>query len=162
MNLVGERILECRGLNTQKFCNESESVCVSHDGSVNVAGTVDREYEVPQWRMAEDELTCLSNVSLGEVNCFESNFELLESVWVVRIFVGLLERGLMRNARVYVAIRHSWEQLMMISSEGIYNVTALEMCAFFRHPRISSFQGAPKIFMKNFVLAAPTGDQTPM
>ena len=33
---------------------------------------------------------------------------------VVRIFVGLLERGLMRNARararVYIAIRHSWKQ----------------------------------------------------
>lgn len=31
----------------------------------------------------EDGRTCLSNVSLGEVNCFESNFELLESVCIV-------------------------------------------------------------------------------
>ena len=72
-SLVGECILEFRGLNTKKICYK-KGVCVSHDRSTDVARTINREFEVTKMKDGSDELTWLGNVSLC---CFESDFELV-------------------------------------------------------------------------------------
>ena len=62
---------------------KSKGICISHDGSVDIAGTVDCEFEIAKMEDGRDELTCLGNMSLGKANSFESNFELLKSVCII-------------------------------------------------------------------------------
>ena len=59
------------------------SVRVLHDGSINVAGTVDGESKIAKMENRGDKLTHLCDVSLGEAHRLECNFELLEPMCVV-------------------------------------------------------------------------------
>lgn len=80
---VGERILECRRLNAEEVHYKSKGICISHDSSVDVARTVNCEFEIAEMEGGRDELTCLSNMSLGEADGFEGDFELLKPVCVI-------------------------------------------------------------------------------
>jgi len=50
--------------NAEEIRYKSQNICVAHDRSVDVARTVDREFEVAEVEDGGDELTRLRNVPL--------------------------------------------------------------------------------------------------
>ena len=57
-------LLECGGLNAKEICYKSKDICVVHDRSIDVARTVDREFEVAKVEDGGDELTGTTTAAL--------------------------------------------------------------------------------------------------
>ena len=83
LGLIRKRVFECRWLNFKKVCYEGESVHVPHDGSINIMGAVNGEFEIAKMENRGDKLTHLCNMSLEEAYRLERNFELLEPMCIV-------------------------------------------------------------------------------
>lgn len=83
LSLVGHCALQSTRLDTQEFGNNAKDICVTHDSSVNVTTTVNGELKIAEVENGSEKLASLSDVSLGQANCLESDLELLKAVGVI-------------------------------------------------------------------------------
>jgi len=83
LGLVRERDFQGRCGHSQKFSDDGEDIGVSHNCSVLVSMTIDREFKVPKVENGRNELTSLSNVTFGESSVFQSVLEVFKSKAVV-------------------------------------------------------------------------------
>jgi hypothetical protein len=70
-------------LDAQEVSYDLERINVPHNGGILVPTAIDHKLQVAQVKDGGNQLASLCNVSLGQADGFQGNFELVESVPIV-------------------------------------------------------------------------------